>query len=237
MRNVITIATRELVSYFTSPMAYVAMFFYLGVCGLIFILSTATGQAKADMTGMFHSMVFLMLMLAPVLTMGLLAQETNSGTYELLMTKPLRDTEVVIGKWLGAVALFSAILLVTLEFPLLYEAFGSPDWGQTLSGYIGILLCGLAFLAVGVFASSLTSNQIAAWLMATFMLLFFWLVGWLSYGGTSWLGNVAKALSVYENFGDFERGMLDAKNVVYFLSVTFFFLFLTVRSLESRRTV
>lgn len=235
MRNIWTIACREFQGYFTSPMAYVAMFFFLGICGLIFMLSTSSG--KAEMAGMFHSMVFLTLLLAPVITMGLLAQETNSGTYELLMTRAVRDHEVVVGKWLGAVGLYVAILLISLEFPILYEAFGKPDWGMILSGYLGILLTGLAFLAIGVFASSLTSNQIAAWLMASFMLLFFWLVGWLGYGGGGVLGDLAKSLSAYENFGDFERGIIDGKNILYFISLAGFFLFLAVRSLESRRTV
>jgi ABC-2 type transport system permease protein len=237
MRNVWTIACREFTAYFISPMAYVAMFFFLGVCGLIFVLSTASGQAKADMTGMFHSMVFLTLLIAPVITMGLLAQESSSGTYELLMTKPVSDYEVVLGKWLGAAGLYAAIMVLSLEFPLIYEAFGGPDWGMIGSGYLGIMLTGLAFLAIGIFASSLTSNTIAAWLMGSFMLLFFWLVGWLQYGSTNWLGTVAKSLSVYENFGDFERGILDAKNLLYFVSLSAFFLFLTVRSLENRRTV
>jgi ABC-2 type transport system permease protein len=237
MRNVLSIAQRELVAYFTSPMAYVAMLFFLGVCGLIFVLSTGMPSPKADMTGMFHSMVFLSLLLCPVITMGLLAAETNSGTYELLMTRPVRDVEVIVGKYLGAVALYGIILLLTLEFPLIYQGFGSPDWGQTISGYVGILFTGTAFLAVGMFASSLTSNQIAAWLMASFMLLFFWLVGWLSYGATGFVADAAKSLSVYENFGDFERGIIDSKNVVYFISMMGFFLFLATRSLEGRRTV
>jgi len=229
MRNVMTIAGREFTSYFTSPMAYVALFFFMGVCGLIFVLSIVTGPPRADMSGIFQSMVFLTLLLAPVITMGLLAQETNSGTYELLMTKPLRDVEVVLGKWLGAAALYIALLIVSLQFPLIYEAFGTPDRGQMISGYLGILLCGLAFLSVGIFASSLTSNQIAAWLMGTFMLLFFWLVGFLQYGSTGWLGNVAKSLSVYENFTDFRNGIVDGKNLLYFVTICVFFLFLTVR--------
>lgn len=237
MRNVMTIAVRELVSYFTSPMAYVALFFFLGVSGLIFMLSMSSGAPKAEMQGMFQSMIFLTLLMAPVITMGLLAQETNSGTYELLMTKPLTDLEVALGKFLGAMGLYIAILLVSLEFPLILAKYGSPDWGEILSGYIGLLAAGLAFLAVGVFTSSLTSNQIAAWLMATFLLLFLWLVGWLSYGGTSWVGNIAKAVSAYENYRDFSQGIVDAKNILYFLSVCFFFLFLTARTLEGRRTV
>ncbi len=237
MRNVLTIARREMMGYFTSPMAYAAMLFFLGVCGLIFVLSTSQSGAKADMTGMFHSMVFLSLLMCPVITMGLLAQETNSGTYELLMTRPVHDVEVVVGKFLGAFGLYLAIIVVSLEFPLIFEGFGSPDWGQTLCGYVGIILAGMAFLAVGVFTSSLTSNQIAAWLMGLILLLFFWLIGWIGYGGSGLLGDVAKSLSSYENFGDLEKGVISSKNVLYFVTLIGFFLFLATRSLESRRTV
>jgi len=239
MRNVLTIASREFIAYFTSPMAYVAMLFYLGLSGLIFVLANSIGNAppKADIGPLSHSLVFLLLFLAPVITMGLLSQEFNSGTYEMLMTKPVRDAEVVVGKWLGASGLVTLILLITFEFPLLYEAFGQPAWAPTLVNYLGIFLCGLTFSAVGIFASSVTSNQIAAWLIGTFMLLFFWLVGYLALSGTTLAGDIAKFISTAENFDDFGRGVLDLKNVVYFLSVTFYFLFLSVRSLESRRTV
>ncbi len=237
MRNIWTIAQREMLGYFTSPMAYAAMLFMLGTCGLIFVLSTAQTGAKADMTGMFHSMVFLSLLMCPVITMGLLAQETNSGTYELLMTRPVRDAEVVVGKFLGAFGLYLAIVLISLEFALIFERFGQPDWGQILSGYIGLLLAGMAFLAVGVFTSSLTSNQIAAWLMGLILLLFFWLVGWIGTGATNLLGDIAKSLSSYENFGDLEKGVIASRSIIYFLSLIGFFLFLATRSLESRRTV
>lgn len=237
MRNILTIAQRELQSYFTSPMGYVAMLFFLGICGLIFVLSTSMATPKADMTGMFHSMVFVSLMLCPVITMSILAQETNSGTYELLMTRPVRDYEVILGKYLGAVTLYLIIILITAEFPIIYGVFGHPDWGQTLSGYIGIILTGMAFIAVGIFASSLTSNQIAAAATALAILLFFWLVGWIGYGSGGTLANIAKSLSVYENFQDFERGILSGKNIIYFVSLMGFFLFLATRSLESRRTV
>lgn len=238
MRNVLTIAQRELVGYFTSPMAYVAMLFLLGITGLIFVLSTGGSQMpKADMGPMFHTLVFLSLLMCPVITMGLIAQETNSGTYELLMTRPVRDAEVVVGKYLGAVGLYLIIVALTLEFAFIFEGFGTLDWGTTISGYIGLILAGMAFMAVGVFTSSLTSNQIAAWLMGTFLLLFFWLVGWLSYGSGGMLSTLAKSLSAYESFGDFQRGIVDGKNVLYFFSLMGFFLFLAVRTLEGRRTV
>jgi len=236
MRNIWTIAQRELIAYYTSPMAYAAMLFLLGICGLIFVLSTAQ-MPKADMTGLFHSMVFLSLLICPVITMGLLAQETHVGTYELLMTRPLRDYEVIMGKFLGALGLYLTILVISLEFPLLFEAYGSPAWGQILCGYIGLILAGMSFLAIGVFTSSLTSSQIAAWLMGTLIVLFFWLVGWIGVGSSGTLADVAKSMSIYENFGELERGVLSSKSVLFFLSLMAFFLFLAVRSLESRRTV
>ncbi|NLJ36361.1 MAG: ABC transporter permease subunit [candidate division WS1 bacterium] len=237
MRNTFTIAARELSHYFVSPLAYVAIFFFVFISGFIFTLAITTGQAQADMGPLFHSMVFVSLMLAPVLTMGLIAQETDSGSIEMLMTKPVTDTEVAVGKFLGAVAVYVMILVVTLEFPIMLSIWGNPDWGLIAAGYIGLLATGIAFIAVGTFASSITNNQIAAWLTGTAILLFFWLVGWLSYSSTSWITDVAGRLSIYENFGDFTRGIVDGKNVLFFLSMTGVFLFMSVRALENRRTL
>jgi len=237
MRNTLTIAGKELRAYFTSPMAYVVMFFYLGVCGLIFSLSISGSQAMAEMRGLFGTMVFVTLMMAPVITMGLLAQEQASGSIELLMTNPVRDWEVVIGKYLAAAGLFVLLLVISLEYPLIMEKFGDPDWGAVLTGYLGVLLAGLAFIAISLFASSLTRNQIAAAIIGAFMLLFFWLIGWLSMSVSDSIGAVAKHISIFENFQDFDKGIIDSKPVVYFLSLMGFFLFLTVRSLENKRTI
>ncbi len=237
MRNIISITAREIRSYFVSPLAYVAIFFFVFICGFIFTLAVASGYTQADMSPLFHSMIFVSLILAPVLTMGLLAQETSSGSIELLMTKPVRDAEVAVGKFLGALAVYCFILLVTLEFPIMYEIWGNPDWGMIAAGYIGLLACGIAFMAIGTFASSVTDSQIAAWLIGTAILLFFWLVGWLGYSSTSWVTDVAKRLSIYENFGDFSRGIVDGKNLLFFLSVAIVFLFMSVRAIENRRTV
>jgi len=237
MRKVLTIAGKELRSYFVSPMAYVILGFYLGVCGLIFALTAGAPQAQAEMAGMFHTMIFVTLMMAPVLTMGLLSQEQASGSIELLMTNPVRDVEVVLGKYLAAVGLFVLVLIGSLEFPLIMERFGSPDWGAIVAGYVGVLLAGMAFIAVGMFASALTANQIASAVLATLMLLFFWLVGWLAFSVSEALGNVVKYLSVYENFQDFAKGILDSRPIIFFVSLIFFALMLTVRTLENRRTV
>lgn len=237
MRKVLVIAGKELRSYFVSPMGYVVMVFFLGVCGLIFALTVSHPQAQADMRGMFHTMVFITLMMAPVLTMGLLAQERASGSMELLMTNPVRDWEVALGKYLAAMGLFTGLCILSLEFPLILAKYGDPDWGAILSGYLGLLFCAMAFIAIGLFASSLTSNQIAAAILAAFMLLFFWLIGWLSMSVSQSLGDVVKYVSIYENFQDFEKGIIDTKPVLFFLSLTAFALFMTVRSLEHRRMI
>lgn len=235
MRNIITIMRRELYAYFTSPMAYVVMCFFLGVTSLLFALYVGSGRAEAQMRDLFHTMSFLTLMMAPVITMGLIAQERNLGTIEILLAKPVRDYEVAIGKYLAALVLFLLIVVLSLMYPLLMEKYGDPDWGEILVGYAGLILCGAAFIAVGLFASSLTSNQIAAAILATLILLFFWLVGWISYSVSQTLGDVLKHLSVYENIQDFEKGIFDTKPMLFFISLVFFFIFLTVRSLETRR--
>jgi ABC-2 type transport system permease protein len=235
MRNGLAVLRKELYTYFTSPMAYVVICFFLSINSLLFTLYVGSGRAEARMEDLFHTMSFLTLMMAPVITMGLIAQERNSGTIETLLTKPVRDVEVVAGKYLAALVVFLIMVALTLVYPLIMEKYGDPDWGEILSGYVGLLLCGAAFIAIGLFTSSLTSSQIAAALLALLILLFFWLIGWMSYSVSTQLGDVLKHLSVYENLQDFERGIMDTKPALFFLSLVLFFLFLTVRSLETRR--
>ena len=237
MRKILTIAGKELRSYFVSPMAYVLLAFYLGICGLIFALSVSGPQAEAEMAGMFHTMIFIALMITPVMTMGLLAQEQASGSMELLMTNPIRDVDIVIGKYLGAMGLFVILLIGSLEFPLLMSVFGEPDWNAILSGYIGVLLAGMAFIAIGVLASALTSNPIASAVIGYVILLFLWLIGWIAYAAGEQVGDVARYMSVLENFQDFAKGIIDSRPIFFFVSLTFFALFLAVRTIENRRTI
>jgi len=239
MRNILTIAGKELRSYFTSPMAYVLAVFYLGIIGYIFIAifllmpQTQTEHLR-DLVG---SMLFLTLFIIPMLTMGLFAQERASGTMELLMTRPVRDWEVVVGKFLATVSLFASVIIISMSYPAILEAVAKVDWAMILAAYLGLLLAASAFAAIGIFASSLTSNQIAAAIIAVFMLLFLWLIGTLSYSVSQSLGDVLKHLSVLENYQDFSKGIIDTKNIVYFLSLIFVSLFLAVRTIENRRTI
>jgi len=239
MRNILTIAGKELRSYFTSPMAYVLVVFYLGIIGYIFTAifllmpQAQTGHLR-DLVG---SMLFLTLFIIPMLTMGLFAQERASGTMELLMTRPVRDWEVVVGKFLATVSLFTSVIIVSMSYPVILEVVAKVDWAMLLTAYLGLLLAGAAFAAIGLFASSLTSNQIAAAIITVFMLLFLWLIGTLSYSVSHSLGDVFKHLSVLENYEDFSKGIIDTKNIIYFLSLIFVSLFLAARTIENRRTI
>jgi len=239
MRNILTIAGKELRSYFTSPMAYVLVVFYLGIIGYIFtaiflLMPQAQTEHLRDLVG---SMLFLTLFIIPMLTMGLFAQERASGTMELLMTRPVRDWEVVVGKFLATVSLFTSVIIVSMSYLVILEVVAKVDWAMLLTAYLGLLLAGAAFAAIGLFASSLTSNQIAAAIITVFMLLFLWLIGTLSYSVSQSLGDVFKHLSVLENYEDFSKGIIDTKNIIYFLSLIFVSLFLAVRTIENRRTI
>lgn len=234
----LVVAAKEFRSYFTAPMAYVVMLFFLGVSGLIFVLSINLPQADTrDIRGLMQSMAFISLMMAPVLTMSLLALERGRGTLELLMTRPVSDWSIVLGKYLAALGLYVGMLAVTLLYPLLMSVGGEVEWGVVLSGYLGLLCLGMAFLAIGMFGSAITSDQIAAALSAFFVLLFFWLIGFASQQAPSAVGDVFSHLSFIENYAEFAKGVIDVKRVVYLLSVAGFFLFLAERVVESRRSV
>jgi ABC-2 type transport system permease protein len=210
MRATLSIAAKEFRGYFISPMAYVVILVFLGVSGLIFVLTLTMPEAVTNQyRGVMQSMVFITLMMAPVLTMSLLALERGRGTLELLMTRPVSDWSIVLGKYLAAVGMYACVLLVTLLFPLLMSVGGQVEWGTVLSGYVGILCAAMAFLAIGIFGSSIPAG----------------------------LGDVLTHLSFIETYTDFAKGVIDVRNVIYFLSLAGFFVFLTERVIESRRSV
>ncbi|HEY3398544.1 MAG TPA: ABC transporter permease subunit [Armatimonadota bacterium] len=238
MRATLTVAAKEFRGYFTAPMAYVVMLFFLGVSGLIFVLTLAMPNAStSSYREVMQSMVFITLIMAPVLTMSLLALERGRGTLELLMTRPLGDWSIVLGKYLAAVGLYLCLLLVTALFPLMMSVGGEMDWGMIFSGYVGLLCAGLAFLAIGLFGSAITADQIAAALSSFFLLLFFWIIGFVGQSVPEALGNIFNHISFIENYLEFAKGVIDLKNVIFFLSVAGFFLFLSHRVIENRRSI
>jgi ABC-2 type transport system permease protein len=231
-----TIARRELASYFHSPMAYVAMALFLLAAGLSFIDDFRPGQ-PAVLRSIFDWMVWLLVFIIPVLSMGLLAQEWATGTIETLMTAPVEESDVVLGKFLGAFTFLLVLLAPTLLYVVLLEIYASPDYGPIFSGYLGIMLVGALFLAVGLFCSSLTRSQVVAAVMAAAILAVATIIPWWASGKATLGGFWRKAAdqAIMSRYTDFSKGIIDAGNVVFFLAATTVFLFLTVKVMESRR--
>ncbi|MBI4498135.1 MAG: ABC transporter permease subunit [Chloroflexi bacterium] len=236
MRAVSTIARREWSAYTVSPVAYVLAAIFLAISGFLFALILINTR-QATLRYVFENMNFLLLFLAPLITMRLLAEERRTGTVELLLTLPFRDSEVVVGKFLASFLLYAVILVPTLWYVVLLRvlAGAAPDAGPLLSGYLGLLLQGGVLLAVGLFASSLTSNQVVAAVIAFALALGLWLVGALGSIAGGQAAQLLQFLTLPTHFYDFARGVIDLRSVVYHLSLIAGFLFLTYTSLQTRR--
>ncbi len=234
MRNTTTIALKEFKSYLASPMAYVVTGIFLVLTGFFFTISPST-RSETSISGFLGAASLLLLLLASVLTMRLLAEERKMGTLELLLTAPVRDSEVIAGKFLGSLGMLTAMLVLTFYYPLLLMWFGDPDWGPIATGYLGLFLLGSVSLAVGLFASSLTSNQLVAAVVAGGILGALWFVGMAAGLLPEALGEIINYVSLSYHFPDFMRGVIDTRGIIYYLSITVLFLFLAIRSLESSR--
>ncbi len=234
MRNARAIAFKEFKSYLASPMAYIVTGIFLVLTGVFFSSSPSTYN-ETSITGFLQAGGILLLLLTSVLTMRLLAEERKMGTIELLLTAPVRDSEVIAGKFLGGLAILTTMLVLTFYYPILLKVFGDPDMGPIGTGYLGLLLLGCASLAVGLFASSLTSNQIVAAVVSGGILFALWFAGMVADLLPKALGEVINYLSLSYYFPDFMRGVIDTRGIIYYLSITVLFLFLAVRSLENSR--
>jgi ABC-2 type transport system permease protein len=236
MRNIWTIASRELNAYFVSPVAYVVSAAFLLVTGLLFSL-IITSTMDASLRPTFSNITFILVLLAPALTMRLLAEEQRMGTLELLLTSPIHDWQVVVGKFIGSFVLFIVMLLApTLLYVVLLMAFGQPDFGPIVASYLGVLLLGGAFMAIGVFTSSLTQNQIIAYILGLVILLILWISGSMTQivGGGA-VGDAVNYLAITQHYDSFLTGVIDTPNVIYPLSVIVVSLFLATQVLQTRR--
>lgn len=237
MSNVATIARRELKAYFSSPLAYIITALFALFTGLAFTLSVLQTQ-EASMIGSFNWMAVLSLILVPALTMRLFAEENRLGTIELLMTAPVRDWEIVSGKYVAGLVGFIVMLIPTLWQVLVLKRYGNPDMGIIAAGYLGILLLGAAFVAVGMLTSSLTQNQVIAFMLALISMLILWIISFagniLSPGEL--IANIFTYLGLPEHFqNSFFNGVIDAQDIIYFLSIVAIGIFVTTRVIESRR--
>lgn len=234
MSNTLAIAERELKSFFVSTVAWVVAAAFLFLCGYLFAVILLNTN-EASLRYMISNLSVILLFVAPFLTMRLLAEENRLGTVELLLTNPVRDVEVVLGKFLGVMGFVLVMFAFTLYFPALLFIFGSPDPGPIATGYLGVILQAAAFVSIGLAVSSLTENQI----VAAFLAFAVNLVLWLSESISTFLGkplsDVMRYLSVTSHFQDFSRGVIDSSHVIYFLSVVAAALFVTYLSLQTRR--
>lgn len=234
MRNIPAIALREINSYFVSPIAYIVIAAFLAGSGYFFSLILFYTR-EASMRFLFGNIAVILLLLAPLLTMRLLAEEQKSGTIELLLTNPVRDSEVVLGKFLAGLTFLGVMIGLTLYFPFLLFVFGSPDPGPIISGYLGLLLLGSTLLSIGLLASSLTANQIVAAVVSFVLALILWAVDGASGLLGSPLGDIVAYASLSAHFDDLARGVVDSSHLVFYITASALFLFLTVRSVETRR--
>ncbi len=230
------IARREISSYFFSPMAYVAMALFLLASGFMFMDDFLPGQ-PASMRTIFNSMVWLLVFILPILSMGLLSQEKSSGTIETLMTAPVDEADVVLGKFLGSFGFFSIMLAPTFLYVVMLALYSHPEYGPIISGYLGIFLVGALFLSVGLFCSSCTRSQVVAAVTAIAVLFFVTIVPWWldqrSALSDFWRTVINQA--VFKRYVDFSKGVIDPAHLVFFVGVTAVFLFMTTKVLEARR--
>jgi len=253
MSNIWTIAKKEIKTYFTSPIAYVVIAVFLVLVGFFFssALSWFNSQAiqmaqnpysaqqmnvnQMVYTPLFHNMSIILLLMLPLLTMRLFSEEKKTGTDELLFTCPVNVGQIILGKYLAALVVLAAMLALTGLLSVFTFAYGNPETPQILNGYLGLLLMGAAFLAAGVFFSSLTENQIVSAILTFGALLLFWILNWAAYSASGMWKDVLNYLSIFQHFDDMTRGILDTKDVVYYVSFAFFGLFLTHSVIQSRR--
>lgn len=252
MSNALVIARKEFRSYFTSPIGYVVVGFFALIYGFFFyaILANYVAQSAGMAFGggrppmnvndqlispTFSNVAVILLFVLPLITMRTYAEENRQGTMELLLTAPLRDVDIVLGKFLGALGLLAVMLAVTIPHLLFLFSVSQPEWKPIATTYLGFFLMSSCFIAVGLFVSSLTRNQIVAG-MATFgVFLLLWIIDWVADQVGPTARDVLRYLSIIGHFEDFTRGVLDTKHLVYYASFAIFGLFLTMRSVESER--
>ena len=234
MQKTLTIAKREFVAYFNGPAAYIVICLFLVLLG-IFFWNPFFLINRASVRPMFDLMSVLLLPTCPAMTRGLLAEEKRTGTVEVLLTMPLKDTHVIGGKFLGAVGLLCVLLLLTLPYPMSVASLGNLDWGPVIAGYTALFLQGSAMLAIGVLASSWTENQLIAFFSAGMICFALFIVTRFLPFLPQQLASTVEWFSFDYHYASMLRGVIDSRDVIYFLSVIGFSLALAFRSLESRR--
>ncbi len=234
MSNILTIARRQFRSYFNGPVAYIVICLVLLALGFFF-WETFFLFGRATAREMFRWLGLILVFAVPALTMGLLAEEKRTNTIELLITMPVTEAEIVLGKFLGAFGLYAVLLLLTVPYPVSVATLGNLDWGPVISGYVGLALQGGALMAIGLMASSWTDNQLIALFIALSICVFLWVLDKFLPLLPLSAASALEWLSFDSHFQSMSRGVIDVRDVGYFVSVIVFALGLSFRALESRR--
>jgi ABC-2 type transport system permease protein len=252
MGNVLAIAHKELRAYFASPIAYVIIggfaflygYFYVAILSFFVRQSMQMVQMGGPPTANINEMMIrplmqnvtvLVLFVMPMITMRTYSEEKRSGTIELLLTSPLTDLQIVLGKFLGAMALYGVMLAVTLIHVAMLFIYGNPEWKPIATAYLGLLLLGGSFISLGLFISSLTKNQIVAAMITFAVFLFLWIITWIGQVSGPTVSGITTYLSIIDHGEDFWKGVIDTTHLIYYLSFITFGLFLTVKSVDSER--
>lgn len=251
MRNALAVAGKELRGYFNSPIGWVVCglfslmfgyFFYVYV--EVFLKNSMQSQMGAGgpininmnlIRPLLSNAAIVILFVLPSITMRTYSEEKRSGTIELLLTSPISDWEIILGKFFGAMSLYGVMLLATMVYMTILFAYGQPEWRPLVSGYIGLLLMGGSFISMGLFISSLTKNQIIAGIGTFIASLMFWVIGWMGDNASPTVSSILTYLSITEHFDDFAKGVIDTKHVIFYLSFITFGLFLTSKSVDTER--
>jgi ABC-2 type transport system permease protein len=252
MRNIVAIARKELRSYFASPIAYVVIgmftfifgYFYIAILNYFVQMSMQMGASgmggpvnvnQQMIRLLLQNAAVVILFVLPMITMRTYAEEKRSGTIELLLTSPLTDFQIIVGKFVGALTLYAVMLSVTLIHIAILFVYGNPEWAPIASGYLGLLLLGGCFISVGLLVSSLTRNQIIAGMLTFGVFLVLWVIDWIGSLGGPTAGKIVSYLSITGHFDDFAKGVIDTTHIVYYLSFITFGLFLTAKAVDSER--
>jgi len=253
MKNIWAICKKEIKTYFTSPIAYVAITVFLVLIGFFFYsliwwfnsqsLQMAQNPSYYQQLNinqmvyspLFHNMSIILLLMVPLLTMRLFSEEKRRQTDELLFTSPISVNQIILGKYFASLFVLLVMLFLTGIFSIFVFAYGNPEPAPILNGYLGLFLMGAAFISAGIFFSSLTENQIVSAILTFGTLLLFWILNWASYSAGGMWKSVLNYLSFFQHFDDMTRGILDTTDLVYYLSFIFLCLFLTHSVIQSRR--
>jgi ABC-2 type transport system permease protein len=253
MKNVLAIAQKELKSYFASPIAYIVIGLWALLYGYFFVTilsyfvrsSMQMGQLGQGPQAMninqqlirpvLQNVTILVLFLMPMVTMRTYSEEKRSGTIELLLTSPLTDFQIILGKFFGAMALYGVMLAVTWIHLGLLFVYGNPEWKPIVTAYVGLLLMGGCFISLGLFISSLTKNQIVAGMVTFAVFLLLWVITWIGSAAGPTAEKITQYLSIVDHYDDFGKGVLDTTHFIYYVSFITFGLFLTAKSVDSER--